>query len=60
MFAVLASEKEIMAHENKTESKVGSHTTGDKNVRIQIGLNMQPWATKPYKVSVCQIQPYSA
>ena len=38
-----------MAHEKKTEKKVGSCTTGDKNVRIQTGLDMQRATTKPEK-----------
>ena len=35
---MLKSKRENMAHENITRSKVGSHTPGEYNASIQIGL----------------------
>ena len=53
---MLASGQENMTHENKTDSKVNSHTVSDHNARMQIGINMQFWATMPFKERSTQEQ----
>ena len=54
---MLASGQVNMTQEIKIESKLGSHTAGDHNARIQTELDMQLEATKSYKNRSTQEHP---